>query len=167
MSESLKSEFTIALDAMGGDLGPEIVILAAKESLEKHENLRIVFFGKEKELVALCKKNISDQKRIKIVDAQDVVEMSDSPVDSIRNKKNSSMRIALDYVKEKKADACVSAGNTGALMATAKFVLKTTSAFSLHIFYSLVLSCPVLFCHLFPSTATTFPSTPIRKRDLL
>ena len=50
--------------------------------------------------------------------------MSDSPVDSIRNKKNSSMRIALDYVKEKKADACVSAGNTGALMATAKFVLK-------------------------------------------
>ena len=124
MSESLKSEFTIALDAMGGDLGPEIVILAAKESLEKHESLRIVFFGKEKELVALCKKNISDQKRIKIVDAQDVVEMSDSPVDSIRNKKNSSMRIALDYVKEKKADACVSAGNTGALMATAKFVLK-------------------------------------------
>ena len=91
MSESLKSEFTIALDAMGGDLGPEIVILAAKESLEKHESLRIVFFGKEKELVALCKKNISDQKRIKIVDAQDVVEMSDSPVDSIRNKKNSSI----------------------------------------------------------------------------
>ena len=68
MSESLKSEFTIALDAMGGDLGPEIVILAAKESLEKHESLRIVFFGKEKELTALCQKNISDQKRINIVD---------------------------------------------------------------------------------------------------
>ena len=50
MSESLKSEFTIALDAMGGDLGPEIVILAAQESLDKHESLRIVFFGKEKEL---------------------------------------------------------------------------------------------------------------------
>ena len=79
---------------MGGDHGPEIVILAAKESLEMHENLRIVFFGKKEELDDLCKKNIIDQKRINIVDAQEVVEMSDSPVDSIRNKKNSSMRIA-------------------------------------------------------------------------
>ena len=63
MSEHLKSEYTIALDAMGGDHGPEIVILAAKESLEMHENLRVVFFGKKEELDDLCKKNIIDQKK--------------------------------------------------------------------------------------------------------
>ena len=124
MNEISKNQYTIALDAMSGDHGPEVVVRAAKKSLDKHKNLSVIFFGKKEKIESLCSSIVGDSARISIVDTKDVIEMSDSPVDSIRNKKDSSMRIAIDHVKNNQAHAVVSAGNTGALMATAKFVLK-------------------------------------------
>ena len=125
MNEIPKNQYTIALDAMSGDHGPEIVVRAANKSLDKHKNLSVIFFGKKEMIGSLCSSIIGDSSRISIVDTKDIIEMSDSPVDSIRNKKDSSMRVAINLVKDGKADACVSAGNTGALMSISRFVLKT------------------------------------------
>ncbi len=124
MNSPIKTEYTISLDAMSGDLGPRIVVEAAKKSLDMHPNLRIVFVGRSDEINDLVIKIIGNDSRVSIHDAIDVIKMSDSPVEAVRNKKKSSMRIAIDNVKNERADACVSAGNTGALMAIAKFVLK-------------------------------------------
>ena len=124
MNSSIQSDYIISLDAMSGDNGPDIVVRAAKSSLDKHPNLRIIFVGDEVILSSLVKKIIGFDERISIHDASEVISMSESPAEAVRKKKNSSMRIAIDKVKDGSAHACVSAGNTGALMAIAKFVLK-------------------------------------------
>jgi glycerol-3-phosphate acyltransferase PlsX len=117
---------TIALDTMGGDFGPEVVIPAAAQVIRKHRNLRIILVGNEAILRACVdKKNITLGNNIEIQHASEVVEMHDEPGMAIRKKKDSSMRVAINLVHEGKAQAMVSAGNTGALMGTAKFVLKT------------------------------------------
>ncbi len=115
---------TISLDAMSGDLGAEVVVRAAHKALREHANIKLLLVGDREELQGHVKRIVGDEQRLSIVHASEVVEMSESPVDAMRKKKDSSMRVAIDLVKEGKADACVSAGNTGALMATAKFVLK-------------------------------------------
>jgi glycerol-3-phosphate acyltransferase PlsX len=109
---------------MSGDLGAEVVVRAAAASLEKHTDLDLILVGDEDELTGLVTKIIGDDGRLRVVHATQVVNMSDAPRDAIRHKKDSSMRVAIDLVKSEVAAACVSAGNTGALMATAKFVLK-------------------------------------------
>ena len=114
----------ISLDAMSGDLGAEVVVRAANQALRKNAQLELLLVGDEHELQGHVTRIVGDEPRLTIVHASEVVEMSDSPVDAMRRKKDSSMRIAIDLVKEGKAAACVSAGNTGALMGTAKFVLK-------------------------------------------
>jgi glycerol-3-phosphate acyltransferase PlsX len=114
----------ISLDAMSGDLGAEVVVRAANQALRKNSRLKLLLVGNEDELQGHVARIVGDEPRLEIVPASEVVEMSDSPVDAMRKKKDSSMRVALDLVKEGKAAACVSAGNTGALMGTAKFVLK-------------------------------------------
>lgn len=114
----------ISLDAMSGDLGAEVAVRASAASLEKYSNLELVLVGDENVLGGLVTRIIGDDKRVRIVPATEVVTMSDSPRDAVRHKKDSSMRVAIDLVKSGEAQACVSAGNTGALMATAKFVLK-------------------------------------------
>ncbi len=117
---------TIALDAMGGDFGPEVVIPAAAQVLNKHKNLSIILVGDEAVLRACAEeKNITLGNELEIHHASEVVEMHDEPAMAIRRKKDSSMRVAINLVHEGKAQATVSAGNTGALMGTAKFVLKT------------------------------------------
>ena len=109
---------------MSGDNGPDVVVRAAKLSLSKNSNLRIMLIGKEAILISLVAKIIGIDERVSIHDATEVVNMSESPTEAVRKKKNSSMRVAIDMVKAGSAHACVSAGNTGALMAIAKFVLK-------------------------------------------
>lgn len=117
---------TVAIDAMGGDFGPEVVVPAAAKVIKKHANLRIILVGDEVVLSACAKQNaITLDDRIEIQHASEVVEMHDEPGLAIRKKKDSSMRVAINLVHEGKAQAAVSAGNTGALMGTAKFVLKT------------------------------------------
>jgi glycerol-3-phosphate acyltransferase PlsX len=109
---------------MSGDLGAEVVVRAAVASLEKHPNLNLVLVGDDDELRGLVTRLTGTAKRLTIRRATEVVGMSESAADALRKKKDSSMRVAIDMVKEGVAHACVSAGNTGALMATAKFVLK-------------------------------------------
>lgn len=109
---------------MSGDLGAEVVVRAAHASLQKHTNIELTLVGDNDELRDLVTRIVGDEPRLNIVHASEVVEMSDAPADAVRKKKNSSMRVAIDLVKSGDAQACVSAGNTGALMATAKFVLK-------------------------------------------
>ncbi len=109
---------------MSGDLGAEVVVRAAGATLAKYANVELVLVGDEVELARLVKRIIGENARLRIQHASEVVGMSEPPADAIRKKKDSSMRVAINLVKDGEADACVSAGNTGALMATAKFVLK-------------------------------------------
>lgn len=121
-------EFTIALDAMSGDLGPGVVASAARQALRRHPRLGIILVGDEAVLRPLTAGTDGDAAgRLSVRHAQEVVTMNDAPVDALRRKKQSSMRVAIDLVKQGEAQACVSAGNTGALMAIAKFVLKTVA----------------------------------------
>ena len=122
---------TIAVDAMGGDYGPSVTIPAALDFLERVEGSRVLLVGKPDVLADELKRArasgslSADSPHLKIVGALEVVGMDEDIRSAIRHKKGSSMRIAIDLVKSGEAHACVSAGNTGALMGTAKFVLKT------------------------------------------
>ena len=116
---------TVALDAMGGDVGPDVVVPAALASLRDHDDLTVILVGDEAVLEnALARRKAAASDRLIIRHASQVVEMDDLPSHAMRNKKDSSMRVAINLVKQGDAAACVSAGNTGALMATARFVLK-------------------------------------------
>lgn len=115
---------TISLDAMSGDLGAGVVVRAAAATLRRYRNVELILVGDETELDRLAGHVVGDDRRLCIRNASEIVEMSESPAESLRRKKDSSMRVAIDLVKDGEAAACVSAGNTGALMATAKFVLK-------------------------------------------
>lgn len=124
----MKSEYTVALDAMGGDIGPEVVVPAAIEIITRRRDVRLILVGDESVLrLQLQQLGASESERLTIHHASQVVEMDEAPSRALRGKKDSSMRVAINLVKEGVADACVSAGNTGALMATGRFVLKTIS----------------------------------------
>jgi glycerol-3-phosphate acyltransferase PlsX len=110
---------------MSGDLGTEVVVRAASATLDKYVNIELKIVGDQAELQDLVTRIIGENSRIQIVHAAEVVQMSEPPIDALRKKKDSSMRVAINLVKDGSADACVSSGNTGALMAMAKFVLKT------------------------------------------
>lgn len=116
---------TIAIDAMGGDSGPPVTVPASIEVLRKHPELHLILVGDESVLRPALQVYIYDQQRLTIQHASQSVEMHEPAGQALRGKKDSSMRVAINLVKEGKAQACVSAGNTGALMATARFVLKT------------------------------------------
>ncbi len=117
---------TIAIDAMGGDIGPEVTVPAAIQALAEDKGLRLILVGQEEVIRAsLLRVGASVPERLTIQPAAQVVEMAELPSAALRGKKDSSMRVAINLVKEGGAQACVSAGNTGALMATARFVLKT------------------------------------------
>ena len=109
---------------MSGDLGAEVVVRAAAASLDKHADLELILVGDDAVLTDLATRIVGDVTRLRIRPASEVVAMTDEPAEALRKKKDSSMRVAINTVKEGAAQACVSAGNTGALMATAKFVLK-------------------------------------------
>ena len=111
---------------MGGDHGPGVVIPAALEVIAEFDDVDLVLVGNESAIeVALEHAPPAAGRRISVRHASQRVEMDDQPSLVLRSKRDSSMRVAIDLVKQGAADACVSAGNTGALMATARFVLKT------------------------------------------
>jgi phosphate acyltransferase len=113
----------IAIDCMGGDHGPSVTVPAAIRFLAEHPASHLVLVGQEGVLRPLLGAR-SDDPRLRIVHASEIVGMDESPALALRNKKDSSMRVAINLVKLGEADACVSAGNTGALMAISRFVLK-------------------------------------------
>lgn len=120
------AQIVIALDAMGGDHGPRVTVSAALHILTKQSDISLILVGDQ----AVLEPAIGDAgnrfgDRLRIHHASQVVEMDELPSQALRGKKDSSMRVAINLVKEGNAHACVSAGNTGALMATARFVLKT------------------------------------------
>ena len=117
---------TVALDAMGGDHGPSVVVPAAFRALEEQPELHLIMVGDQSVLEREIARHSSvHADRVSVVHASQQVRMDELPSQALRNKKDSSMRVAIDLVKHGDAHACVSAGNTGALMATARFVLKT------------------------------------------
>ncbi len=110
---------------MGGDFGPSVTIPAALIVLKNHPDIRLVLVGDAATLEQELASHTYDVNRLEVLHASQQVEMDEMPSSALRTKKDSSMRVAINLVKEGKAQACVSAGNTGALMATARFVLKT------------------------------------------
>ena len=121
----MSHDISIALDAMGGDAGLEMVVPAAITALNDHPDVGIILVGDETRLAAaVAAAGAVDNQRLVIHHASQKVEMDELASSALRNKKDSSMRVALNLVKNGAADACVSAGNTGALMATSRFVLK-------------------------------------------
>lgn len=118
----------ISIDCMGGDHGPSVTIPAALSFVKTVDDAELILVGKQDEIEAELKKHKASQHpRISILHASEVVLMDDALEVAMRRKKDSSMRVAITQVKDGKAQACVSAGNTGALMAIARYVLKTLS----------------------------------------
>lgn len=117
---------TIALDAMGGDYGPSVIVPAAIDALKTTSALHIILVGDEAVIAAeLSQRGGFTDDRMRVVHASQKVEMDEPPSQALRSKKDSSMRVAINLVRDHTANACVSAGNTGALMAISRFVLKT------------------------------------------
>ncbi|MFQ5488127.1 MAG: phosphate acyltransferase PlsX [Gammaproteobacteria bacterium] len=117
---------TIALDAMGGDHGPAVIVPAALRVLNEQAALRLILVGDEDVLQEeIGRQGGQGRDRLAVHHATQQVAMDELPSQALRYKKDSSMRVAINLVKEGQASACVSAGNTGALMAIARFVLKT------------------------------------------
>ncbi|OIJ17799.1 phosphate acyltransferase [Anaerobacillus alkalidiazotrophicus] len=102
----------IVIDAMGGDHAPKEVVKGAMAAIKSYKELHIVLVGDE---VAI-KESLTDETRVTIIHTNEKIESTDAPVAAIRRKKNASMVLAIKEVKEGRADACISAGNTGALM---------------------------------------------------
>lgn len=117
------STVTVALDAMSGDLGAETSVQAALAAIRNSDDVNVILVGDEAVLTPLIKKDTRD--RLTVHHASEIVTMEESAAVAMRSKKDSSMRVAINLVHEGVADACVSCGNTGALMGTARFVLKT------------------------------------------
>ena len=120
----------VSIDASGGDFGFPVTINAGINALKAYDDLVVNFVGDQTGIEKELKNNalfLKFQSRIEITHASEVINMDDSPSVALRHKKNSSMRVAINLVKNGDADACVSAGNTGALMSIARFVLKTIS----------------------------------------
>jgi phosphate acyltransferase len=120
----------IAIDAMSGDCGPSVCVPAAMAAAREFPDVRFTLIGRQSDLESQLGMGgaagaaAAKPANVDCVFAAQVVEMTDHPRDALRRKKDSSMRRALDLVKTRDANACVSAGNTGALMAMAHFVLK-------------------------------------------
>jgi glycerol-3-phosphate acyltransferase PlsX len=119
------NNLTIALDAMGGDYGPSITVPASLQALLCFPSLSISIFGDEKVIRQYIPANTPHLNRLNIQHCTQIVTMNDRPLTAVRSRRDSSMRKAIDMVQQGKAGACVSAGNTGVLMAMAKLVLKT------------------------------------------
>ncbi|PUE40462.1 phosphate acyltransferase PlsX [Limnohabitans sp. Hippo3] len=110
---------TLAVDCMGGDHGPRVTLAACRHFLATHPDARLLLVGRADALASFA------DPRAVVVAATEVVEMDDPLEVALRKKKDSSMRVAIEQVRDGKAAAAVSAGNTGALMAIARYVLKT------------------------------------------
>ncbi len=123
----MADRFCIAVDAMSGDLGPDVAVRSSLSFLKRHEASSLLLVGDEAVLQSLLATHSiasSVQQRLEIVHAPDVVEMTDKPSLALRKKQQSSMAVALGLVKERRAQACVSAGNTGALMILGRSILR-------------------------------------------
>ncbi len=110
---------------MGGDFGPRLVVSACVKSLSEHPLLHLVVVGDSENIESvLAQYPQVDRSRLTVQHASECISMTDLPAHALRHKPDSSMRVALQLLRDKQVQACVSAGNTGALMALAKHVLN-------------------------------------------
>jgi glycerol-3-phosphate acyltransferase PlsX len=123
-------DITVAVDCMGGDHGPRVTVAAALQFRRLHPDVGLVLVGMREAIEAELRTHgaAAGEPRLRVRAATEVVAMDEPPVQAMRYKKDSSMRVAVNLVKSGEAHACVSAGNTGALMAISRFVLKTLPA---------------------------------------
>ncbi len=119
----MDNKMTIAIDTLGGDNGCEYIVLGIGEALAKYDDINMIVTGKEQEIKDAIEKYQVDSSRVTIINATEEITCHDAPVDAIRRKKNSSLVLALNTVKEGKAQACISSGNTGAILAGGQFLV--------------------------------------------
>jgi glycerol-3-phosphate acyltransferase PlsX len=124
----LDNLITLALDVMSGDRDPHASVSASIDVLTEREDIHIHLIGNQEQIKHCLPNKIDD--RITIHHTDEVITMKDSPMDVLRRKKHSSMRLAVEMVANNHADACVSSGNTGALLAISKYLLKTIPSIS-------------------------------------
>ncbi|MDB2330987.1 phosphate acyltransferase PlsX, partial [Alteromonas sp.] len=122
------SKLTIALDIMGGDHGPPVILSAAVKAIQLHPDVNFALCGDETVIEnGLSSLSSQERARVCVYHCDQVVEMGEVPTSALRNKKRSSMRKVVELVKQGDANACVSAGNTGALLTLSFYLLKTLS----------------------------------------
>jgi len=117
----------IALDCMGGDNGIKATVPAAVRFCKTHPDAKVFLVGDSAQIERRLARLKFDTAQIEVINATEVVGMDEAPAQALRGKKDSSMRVAINLIKDEQAHACVSAGNTGALMAISRFVLKMLS----------------------------------------
>ncbi|WP_208598667.1 phosphate acyltransferase PlsX [Pseudomonas guineae] len=116
----------IAIDAMGGDFGPHCIVPACISCLVEHPSLHLVLVGQSELVESLIARHPGvDRARLRVEHADEIIGMNDQPALALRSKPDSSMRVGLELVRDGAVQACVSAGNSGALMALSRYVLKT------------------------------------------
>ena len=121
----MSTSCTLAIDAMGGDFGPPAIIPAAAAALKQDASLRFIFFGDEMKILPVLNQHRDLKNACEIVHTDKSISSHDKPSVAVRQGKGSSMRLAIEAVKDGRADCVVSAGNTGALMAMSKMILKS------------------------------------------
>lgn len=114
---------TIAIDTMGGDNGSEYMIMGISEAMAQYDDFDIIVTGKEDELNSYIEKYSCDRNRITVINATEEITCHDAPVEAIRKKKASSLVLALNTVKDGRAHACISSGNSGAILAGGQFIV--------------------------------------------
>jgi glycerol-3-phosphate acyltransferase PlsX len=117
------SRYSIAIDTMGGDNGSEYMMMAVADALKAFADTDYIVTGNEAELKSYMDKYSMDGGRVKIIPAGEAISCHDAPVEAIRKKKDSSLVLALDAVKDGRADACISAGSSGAVLAGGQFIV--------------------------------------------
>ena len=119
----MSEQITVALDAMGGDYAPAETVKGAVLAVEEHSNIKVILVGQEDKIKQELSQYTYDSKKIEIVNATEVIDMGDVPTKAIREKKDSSLVVAMKMVREGKADAIVSAGSTGAILVGGQLVV--------------------------------------------
>ncbi|PPR59743.1 MAG: Phosphate acyltransferase [Alphaproteobacteria bacterium MarineAlpha3_Bin7] len=126
----MSDHITVAVDGMGGDSAPEVVIGGIETTCRADSKVKFLLFGNKEKIGPLLSRSHYAQELCELIHTDEEVTNDDKPTFALRNRTKSSMRLAIDAVKEHKADAVISAGNTGALMAMATIVLKTLPGIS-------------------------------------
>ena len=111
----MSEKVVVALDAMGGDYAPAETVKGAVEAVAEHPEIKVILVGKESEIVSELEQYTYAKDNIEIVNASEVIGMGEVPTKAVREKKDSSLVVAMKLVNEEKADAVVSAGSTGAV----------------------------------------------------
>ncbi|GAA0685939.1 phosphate acyltransferase PlsX [Marinobacterium maritimum] len=121
----MTAQYCIAVDAMGGDFGPRVTVPAALDALKRHPSLNILLVGHQQQIIPVLERlGQQEHPRLELLHAESVVAMDERPTFALRRRKDSSMYLALQSVAEGRAQACISAGNTGALMVMGRGILQ-------------------------------------------